>query len=112
MVATRRKYPVGINNISTITMSPKYSALCGITEEELTTTLAPDIALLAEANDCTPEEMHQRLKTHYDGYMFTRKSPVIYNPFSLFRAFETGEIGNYWFESGTPTFLVRQMQKY
>jgi len=101
-----------INNISTITMSPKYSALCGITEEELTTTLAPDIALLAEANDCTPEEMRQRLKTHYDGYMFTRKSPEIYNPFSLFRAFETGEIGNYWFESGTPTFLVRQMQKY
>jgi hypothetical protein len=101
-----------INNISTITMLPKYAALCGITEEELSTTLAPDVALLAEANNCMPEEMHQQLKMRYDGYRFSRVSPEIYNPFSLFKAFDSGEIGNYWFDSGTPSFLIRQMQKF
>ncbi|MBR3109740.1 MAG: AAA family ATPase [Prevotella sp.] len=101
-----------INNISVISMWPRYATLCGITEEELTTTLAPDIALLAEANDCTPEEMHQKLKTRYDGYKFSRKSPEIYNPFSLFKAFNSQEVGNYWFDSGTPSYLIRQMQKF
>ena len=101
-----------INNITIISMLPKYAALCGITEEELTTTLAPDIALLAEANECTPEEMHQKLKERYDGYMFSEKAPEVYNPFSLFKAFSTQKVSNYWFESGTPTFLIRQMQKF
>jgi cellobiose-specific phosphotransferase system component IIB len=101
-----------INNITVISMLPKYAALCGITEEELTTTLAPDVALLAENYDCTPEEMHQRLKTRYDGYKFSRNSPEIYNPFSLFKAFDLGEVGNYWFDSGTPAYLVQQMKKF
>ena len=101
-----------INNITIISMLPKYAALCGITEEELVTTLAPDIALLAEEYECTPEEMHRRLKERYDGYRFARRSPEIYNPFSLFKAFGTKEVTNYWFESGTPSFLIRQMEKY
>ncbi len=101
-----------INNISIISMLPKYAALCGITEQELTTTLAPDIALLAREYECTPEEMHRRLKERYDGYMFSERSPEIYNPFSLFKAFSTQKVTNYWFESGTPTFLIRQMQKF
>ena len=101
-----------INNITIISMLPKYAALCGITEEELTTTLAPDIALLAREYECTPEEMHRRLKERYDGYMFSERAPEVYNPFSLFKAFGTGKVANYWFESGTPTFLIRQMQKF
>ena len=101
-----------INNITIISMLPKYAALCGITEEELTTTLAPDIALLAEANECTPEEMHQKLKERYDGYMFSENAPEVYNPFSLFKAFSTQKVSYYWFDSGTPTFLIRQMQKF
>jgi len=101
-----------INNLTNITMLPKYAALCGITEEELTTTLAPDIALLAETYGCTPEEMHQKLKERYDGYMFSEDAPEVYNPFSLFKAFSSKKVGYYWFESGTPTFLIRQMQKF
>ena len=101
-----------INNITIISMLPKYAALCGITEEELTTTLAPDIALLAETYECTPEEMHQKLKERYDGYMFSENAPEVYNPFSLFKAFSNQKVSYYWFESGTPTFLVRQMQKF
>ena len=101
-----------INNLNNITMLPKYAALCGMTEEELATTLAPDVALMAEANECSPEEMHRRLKERYDGYRFPWQSPEIYNPFSLFRAFSSKQLGNYWFESGTPTFLIKQMQKF
>ena len=101
-----------INNITIISMLPKYAALCGVTEEELTTTLAPDIALLAREYECTPEEMHRRLKERYDGYMFSERAPEVYNPFSLFKAFNTGKVSCYWFESGTPTFLIRQMQKF
>jgi hypothetical protein len=56
--------------------------------------------------------MHRILKVRYDGYKFSRISPEIYNPFSLFKAFDSGEVGNYWFDSGTPTFLIRQMQKF
>jgi hypothetical protein len=101
-----------INNLTNISMLPKYAALCGITEQELTTTLAPDIALLAKEYECMPEEMHQRLKERYDGYMFSERAPEVYNPFSLFKAFSTKKVANYWFESGTPTFLIRQMQKF
>ena len=101
-----------INNLTNVSMLPKYSAICGITEEELSTCLAPDIALLARANGCPPEQMHERLKKMYDGYRFSKRSPEIYNPFSLLKAFLTEEMGSYWFESGTPTFLIRQMQHF
>ena len=101
-----------INNITVISMLPKYAAICGITEEELSTTLAPDVALLAEANHYTPEHMHQLLKMRYDGYMFSEDAPEVYNPFSLFKAFSTRKMGYYWFDSGTPSYLIRQMQKY
>ena len=99
-----------INNLTNLSMQPEYAAICGITEEELATDLAPDIAMLAEAYECTPEEMHERLKQQYDGYRFSKVSPNIYNPFSLFKCFNQKEVTNYWFDSGTPSFLIRQMQ--
>ena len=101
-----------INNLLNISMVPKYAAICGITETELTTTLWPDIELMAEAYHCTAEEMHQRLKEMYDGYHFSRNSEEVYNPFSLFTAFSTQEINSVWFASGTPTFLIHQMQRF
>ena len=101
-----------INNLTNMTLWPQFAAICGITEKELTTTLAPDIALMAQANGITPEEMHERLKLQYDGYHFAENSDEIYNPFSLFKAFDSGKIASYWFESGTPRFLIRQMQHF
>ena len=101
-----------INNLLNISMVPKYAAICGITETELTTTLWPDIELLAEAHQCSPEEMHQRLKTMYDGYHFTEDSEEVYNPYSLMTAFSTQKINSIWFASGTPTFLIYQMQRF
>ena len=101
-----------INNLMNVTMDPKFAAICGITEYELTTTLHEDIRLLAERNDLTYEEMHAKLKLQYDGYHFSRKSEEVYNPYSLVKAFLSGEVGNYWFDSGTPAFLIRQMQHF
>ena len=101
-----------INNLTNISLDAKYAAVCGITEEELATQMAQDIAMLAEEYECTPEEMHAKLKLQYDGYRFAKKSPDVYNPFSLLKCFNQRNIANYWFDSGTPTFLIRQMEHY
>ena len=101
-----------INNLKNISMLPKYSALCGITETELTTCMAEDIRQMSTEFECSFEEMHNLLKKQYDGYKFAGKSEEIYNPFSLMNAFGDKMLKNYWFESATPTFLIRQMQHF
>ena len=101
-----------INNLTNISMDDKYAVICGITENEFANDMAPDIAMLAEEYECTPDEMRAKLKLQYDGYRFAGKSPDLYNPFSLLKCFNQRKIANYWFESGTPTFLIRQMQHY
>ena len=101
-----------INNLNNVTMLPEYSDICGITEEELYTVFEEDIAMLAEEYECTPEEMRRKLKERYDGYHFSGRSADIYNPFSLLKAFDRKELNDYWFESGTPTYLIRQMQRF
>ena len=101
-----------INNLMNVTMDPKFAAICGITEHELTTTLHEDIELLAGKHEMTYEQMHAKLKLQYDGYHFSKDSEEVYNPFSLVKAFLSGEVGNYWFDSGTPSYLIRQMQHF
>ena len=101
-----------INNLSNISMDPEFAAICGITKEELTTTLSQDIELMAEHNGVSKEEMARLLQENYDGYHFTRNSPDIFNPFSLMRALASGEIEDYWFASGTSTYLINQMQRF
>ena len=101
-----------INNLMNVTMDAKFGAICGITEQELVSTLKEDIGLLAEAYETTWDDMHQKLKLRYDGYRFSEKKEDIYNPFSLMKAFAQNKVDNYWFESGTPTFLIRQMRHF
>ena len=101
-----------INNITNVSMLPEFSAICGITEEELHTVFEPDIAMLAKEYECSAEEMRQRLKERYDGYHFSGNSSDIYNPFSLLKAFDQKDLNDYWFESGTPTYLIKQMQRF
>ena len=101
-----------INNLSNISLDTKYAAICGITEHEFVTDLAPDIVMLAQEYKCAPEEMRAKLKRQYDGYRFAENSPEVYNPFSLLKCFNQRKINNYWFESGTPTFLIRQMRYF
>ena len=101
-----------LNNMVNVTLNPSFSAICGITEEELTTVLSEDIRDMATEYECTPDEMHSKIKNHYDGYHFSEKSDDIYNPFSLLTAFMQRKIGNYWFDTGTPTYLIRQLQLF
>ncbi len=101
-----------LNNIKNVSMVPQYSAICGITETELTTVLKDDIDMLAEEYECSHEEMHQMLKKRYDGYHFSEDSEEVYNPYSLFNCFDQRQLKNFWFESGTPTFLLHQMRRF
>ena len=67
---------------------------------------------MAESNGVSYEQMHEKLKMHYDGYHFAKDSEDVYNPFSLFKAFDSKETGDFWFDSGTPSFLIREMKHY
>ena len=91
---------------------PDYAAICGITAEELRTQMAPDVKHLATRLGITAEEMLDKLKENYDGYHFSWPSPDVFNPFSLLKAMALGEIGSYWFESGTPTYIIEMLRKY
>ena len=101
-----------INNLTNITMDPVFATICGITEEELSTTFGEDITILSDYHGVTAEEMKDRLKQKYDGYHFTESKENIYNPFSLLKAFQQKKLNNYWFDTGTPMFLIRQMQHF
>ena len=101
-----------LNNLRNISMEPAYSALCGITKDEMLTVFDPDIQLLADRYRCTKEEMTDRLKLQYDGYHFCDGSEDIFNPYSLVNAFLSKRIGYYWFGSGTPTFLFEEMKRF
>lgn len=101
-----------INNLTNVTLDPRFAAICGITEQELCTTLWKDVERLATFYEESAEDMHKRLKNQYDGYHFSGNSPEVYNPFSLLKSFLMRKVGNWWFESGTPTFLIRQMKHF
>ena len=95
-----------LNNLNNISMQPAYETLCGISEEELTTQLRPDIELMAQRNDTDYDGMLTRLKKHYDGYHFSKSMLDMYNPFSLVNAFYSGEVTDYWFDRGTSGALI------
>ncbi|MBR7023950.1 MAG: AAA family ATPase, partial [Bacteroidales bacterium] len=101
-----------LNNLRNISMMPQYSALCGITKNELVTVFDQDIQLLADEYGCSKEVMLDMLKLQYDGYHFGKKSDDVFNPFSLMYAFTNKDVGYYWFGSGTPTFLFEAMKRF
>jgi len=100
-----------LNNLQNISMRDEYSALCGITEKELLTELRYDIQRMADANNETYEEACAHLKKQYDGYHFSKNCEDIYNPFSLFNALNAKDYKNFWFSTGTPTFLIELLQE-
>ena len=97
----------GFNQPFDISMHGKYETLCGITQEELDATFREPMESMAKAYRCSYEEMRNILKAQYDGYHFSKNMTDIYNPFSLLNAFATLEISDYWFKSGTPSYLIR-----
>lgn len=100
----------GFNQPDDISMDERYESLCGITQEELESYFEKPIARLAASEQATVEAMKERLKHQYDGYHFGRSMKDIYNPFSILNAFKKNEIRDYWFSTGTPTYLIRLLQ--
>ncbi|MDE6339274.1 MAG: ATP-binding protein [Muribaculaceae bacterium] len=101
----------GLNNIRDITFLPQYAAICGITEQELKDYFQEGIQALAEENGRDKDEEIVQLKKWYDGYHFSKKSPDIYNPFSILQAMDSSDYYNYWIASGTPTLLAEQLKR-
>ena len=102
----------GLNNLDNISMFDQYSAICGISKTELTTQMKPDIEAMGEALNMTYEECLKELTQFYDGYHFSENSEDIFNPFSLVKALNARKIAPYWFGSGTPSFLLKLLDKY
>ncbi len=100
-----------LNNLRDISFSNKFASICGITSEELDHYFVDGIQELSESYGKTPEEMREELRKMYDGYHFAPVSPDIYNPFSLLNAFAEAMLKSYWFDKGTPTYLVRLLEK-
>lgn len=97
----------GFNQPLDISMHSKYETLCGISQEELNAVFREPIEEMAAAYRCSYEEIMAQLKAQYDGYHFSDLMTDIYNPFSLLNAFESQRISDFWFKSGTPTYLIR-----
>lgn len=102
----------GFNQPLDISMSKEYETLCGITTEELHTYFADSIRKLALEEDCTENVIKQRLKERYDGYHFSERMTDLYNPFSILSAFRLKAIRDYWFATGTPTYLIRLLADF
>ena len=102
----------GFNQPKDISMDARFEALCGITQEEIERYFPQPIADMAVEYRCTPENMKQRLKEHYDGYHFSDRLTDIYNPFSLLNALDSRRVYDYWFRSGTPTYLIRLLSHF
>lgn len=101
-----------LNNIANISMDTEYAGICGITKEELLTQTGGYIQALADTYNVSYDDMVTKLTEKYDGYHFTWPSPDIFNPFSILNAFTRNKLDNYWFGSGTPTYLIEIMRKF
>ena len=99
-----------LNNLQDISLSEEYSAICGMTIEEIRDNFDAGVHELADRNEMSVDEAYEQLKKNYDGYHFSPTSPDMYNPFSLLSALSSGYIGSYWFSTGTPTFLVKMIR--
>ena len=99
-----------LNQLTDISLNGKYNNICGITQAELEKNFAPHIKELSEATGFSEAECISELKRMYDGYHFSASGDGMYNPFSILHSFDERRFGNYWFESGTPTFLIKKLE--
>ena len=100
-----------LNNLNDISMDNRYTEICGISEKELHQYFNEDIQKMADKDGVTYEDMSERLRQNYDGYHFAPNTGGMYNPFSILNVLSRLQFGSYWFETGTPTYLVELLQK-
>ena len=101
-----------INNLKNVSLLPRFAIICGFTEQEVKTVFKEDIEAMAKDFKLTPEAMYAKIKFKYDGYHFACSAEAVFNPFSLLNALGDRLLKNYWFASGTPTFLIKQLQHF
>mgnify|MGYP002672982296 CR=1 FL=1 len=101
----------GLNNLTDISMDREYADICGISENDLKKYFPESVNELAEANGLSVKDCYLKLAEMYDGYHFHPKAVGVYNPFSLLNTFKRREFLEYWFETGTPSFLVEVMRR-
>ncbi|MEE5993587.1 MAG: AAA family ATPase [Oscillospiraceae bacterium] len=99
-----------LNQLNDISLNEEFSEICGITEEELKKYFLPEVTAISQKQKIDETTCLEMLKTKYDGYHFFVDSVGVYNPFSLLKAFYERRFGSYWFETGTPTFLVNSLK--
>ena len=100
-----------LNNIKNYSLDDEFGAICGFTQEEILNNFHEGINEIAKANDLTIEQAVDKMKEQYDGYRFTPHCPNIYNPYSVLNALHDRKFSNYWFATGTPTFLLELLIK-
>lgn len=99
-----------LNNLNDISMDHRYTEICGISENELHQYFKEDIQRIADIEGITYAEISNRLRKNYDGYHFAPNTAGIYNPFSILNTLARLEFGSYWFETGTPSYLVELLR--
>lgn len=99
-----------LNQLRDISLTRAFADICGITEKELLQNFDKELRDFAEEQETELQECFDMLKRKYDGYRFHPYGAHVYNPYSLLNAFSDNDFGSYWFESGTPTFLVRRIR--
>ena len=99
-----------LNQLQDISMWYDYATVCGITKEELEVTFKQELELLGKVNDMTYEETVDKMACLYDGYHFHPSGEGVFNPFSVLNALKAKEFSDYWFQTGTPTFLVELLK--
>lgn len=100
----------GLNQLNDISLNQDFCTLCGISETELEKYFKPEIEKLAKDREMTVSATKEKLAEMYDGYHFAFRGEGVYNPFCLFKCFFEKMFGSYWFESGTPSFLIKTLQ--
>jgi hypothetical protein len=101
-----------LNNLYDMSMDNEYASICGITDEEIDTTLKPYVQRLADHESRTYEDVREEMRERYDGYHFMENSIAVYNPFSVLNTLQNKRFKSYWFETGTPSYLVYLLQKH
>ncbi len=101
----------GINNLNDISLKPEAATLLGYTQEEILQNFQPYLETVAQKHNTSIEVAIQELQRWYNGYRFSKSPQKVYNPFSVLYCLKDQEFYNYWFESGTPTFLVHLIKK-
>ena len=101
----------GMNNPKNLSLDPEFAGICGYTDSEIDLYFQEYISAWAEKENISPSQVREQLRTWYNGYRFSKESLSVYNPYSILNALERKEFQNFWFETGSPSFLIKELQK-